>query len=189
VNEEGANEEGAETSRPRVATADEENEAADSLEALRIDETAQSTVSDKDQGENLGRGPEIFCCRLTGSVVDPHHIDADPNSDHDPDADPDPDYHFDADPDPDFYLMRMRIRMRILVTKMMRIRIHNTADSDTLCLSFYSLHSLWIEIIRQQNPGILSHLSYHEVEPRSWFIMILTNFCCCHVLYPPPPTC
>jgi hypothetical protein len=34
--------------------------------------------------------------------------------------DPDPAYHFDADPD--FYLMRMRIQ----VTKMMRIRIHNT---------------------------------------------------------------
>jgi hypothetical protein len=32
--------------------------------------------------------------------------------------------NFDADPV--FYLMRMRIRMRIQVTKMMRIRIHNT---------------------------------------------------------------
>jgi hypothetical protein len=42
------------------------------------------------------------------------------------DADPDPAYHFDAAPDadPDFYLMRMRIQ----VTKMMRIQIHNTAS-------------------------------------------------------------
>jgi hypothetical protein len=39
------------------------------------------------------------------------------------DADPDPAYHFDVNPDPDFYLMRMRIQ----VTKMMRIRIHNAA--------------------------------------------------------------
>ena len=39
------------------------------------------------------------------------------------DADPDPAYHFFADPD--FYLMR--IWMRIQVTKMMLIRIHNAA--------------------------------------------------------------
>jgi hypothetical protein len=56
-------------------------------------------------------------------------IDADPI--------PEPAYHFDADavPDPDFYLIRIRILfdpdtdfylMRIHVTKMMRIRIHNT---------------------------------------------------------------
>jgi hypothetical protein len=46
-------------------------------------------------------------------------IDADPV--------PDPAYHFDADPDadPDFYLMRMRIQ----VTKMMRI--HNTGADLT----------------------------------------------------------
>jgi|LakMenE01Jun11ns_1017448.scaffolds.fasta_scaffold9117418_2 hypothetical protein len=41
-------------------------------------------------------------------------IDADPV--------PDPAYHFDSDPE--FYLMR--IWMRIQVTKIMRIRIHNT---------------------------------------------------------------
>jgi hypothetical protein len=42
------------------------------------------------------------------------------------DADPVPDlaYHSDADSDPYFYLMQ--IRMRIQVTKLMRIRIHNT---------------------------------------------------------------
>ncbi len=34
-----------------------------------------------------------------GSVVDPHHVDADPGST----------YHSDADPDSDFYLMRIRI--------------------------------------------------------------------------------
>ncbi len=39
----------------------------------------------------------------------------------DPDPVPDPSYHSDADPDPDFYLMRIHI------TKVMRIRIHNTA--------------------------------------------------------------
>ncbi len=39
--------------------------------------------------------------------VDPHHIDADPDSTYHPDADP-----YGA-PDSDFYLMRMRIRMRI----------------------------------------------------------------------------
>ncbi len=38
-----------------------------------------------------------------GSVVDPHHLDADPDST----------YHPDADPDYDFYLMRIRIRIFI----------------------------------------------------------------------------
>jgi hypothetical protein len=45
---------------------------------------------------------------------------------------PDPAYHFDTDrdaePNSDFYFMLMRIPMRIQVTKMMRIRIHNTAS-------------------------------------------------------------
>jgi hypothetical protein len=43
--------------------------------------------------------------RHTGNVVDPNHVDADPDStyhpDADPDADPDSDFLFDADPDPD----------------------------------------------------------------------------------------
>jgi hypothetical protein len=41
----------------------------------------------------------------------------------DADPVPDPAYNFDAHPDsdPDFYLMRMRIWMRIQVSKMMRI--------------------------------------------------------------------
>jgi hypothetical protein len=49
------------------------------------------------------------------------------------DADPDPVYHFDLNPDvdPDFYLMRMRIRMLIQVTKMMRI--HADPDPKHLC--------------------------------------------------------
>jgi hypothetical protein len=33
--------------------------------------------------------------------VDPHHIDADPDSPYHPDADPDSNFLFDADPDPD----------------------------------------------------------------------------------------
>jgi hypothetical protein len=37
----------------------------------------------------------------------------------DPDPATDPAYHFDADPHPNFYLMRMRIK----VTKMMRIHL------------------------------------------------------------------
>ncbi len=44
-------------------------------------------------------------------VVDPHHVDADPDST----------YHTDADPDSDFYLMRIQIRIFTL----MRIRIHS----------------------------------------------------------------
>jgi hypothetical protein len=46
----------------------------------------------------------------------------------DADLVPDPAYHFDADPG--FFLMRMSIRMQIQVTKMMRIRIHKTAQYD-----------------------------------------------------------
>ncbi len=46
--------------------------------------------------------------------------------DADPDPVSDPSYHFDADPDLDFYLMWMRIRSGIQVTKMMRI----PADPD-----------------------------------------------------------
>ncbi len=49
------------------------------------------------------------------SVEDPHHFDADPDSDST--------YHPDADPDSDFCLMGMQIRMRI--------RSHNTADTDS----------------------------------------------------------
>jgi hypothetical protein len=44
--------------------------------------------------------------------VDPHHLDADPDSTYQPNADPDADqgcFLFDADPDPDFYLMRIRL--------------------------------------------------------------------------------
>jgi hypothetical protein len=38
---------------------------------------------------------------LSSCVVDPHHIDADPDSPYHPDADPDSNFLFDADPDPD----------------------------------------------------------------------------------------
>jgi hypothetical protein len=46
---------------------------------------------------------------LLGSVVDPHHFDADPDKDPDstygyhPDADPDSDFLFGADPYPTFH--------------------------------------------------------------------------------------
>jgi hypothetical protein len=45
----------------------------------------------------------------TASFEDPHHFDADP--------DPDPSCDFVADPDAIFYLMRFRIRIRILASK------------------------------------------------------------------------
>ncbi len=54
----------------------------------------------------------------TSSVVEPHHVDADP------DADPDSTYHPDADPGSDFYLMLIRIRIFTL----MRIRIQILAS-------------------------------------------------------------
>jgi hypothetical protein len=38
---------------------------------------------------------------LAGSVVDSHHLDADPDSTYHPDADLDSTYHPLADPDPD----------------------------------------------------------------------------------------
>ncbi len=43
---------------------------------------------------------------MIASVTDPHHLDADP------DTNPDPTYYFDADPDADpdpFYLLWIRI--------------------------------------------------------------------------------
>jgi hypothetical protein len=95
-----------------------------------------------------GSGSSIFpqCgsgFRLAISVVDPQHIDADPDSTYHPDADPNSAFylriririqilaskyrnHFDADPYSDFNLMWMRTRMQIQVTKMMRI----PADPD-----------------------------------------------------------
>ena len=47
--------------------------------------------------------PDPDHANITISVVAPHHIDADP------DTDPDSTYHPDADPDSDIYLMRIRI--------------------------------------------------------------------------------
>ncbi len=39
--------------------------------------------------------------RLTASVADPHHIDADPDLAFHFDANPDPSFYYDSDPDPD----------------------------------------------------------------------------------------
>jgi hypothetical protein len=41
-------------------------------------------------------------------MVDPHHIDADPDSTYHPDADPDPTFHPDADPDTDTSLKKLK---------------------------------------------------------------------------------
>jgi hypothetical protein len=49
-----------------------------------------------------------------GSVVDSHHVAADPDSTYHPHADPDSDFSFDADPDPTFTLMRIRIQILAL---------------------------------------------------------------------------
>jgi hypothetical protein len=67
---------------------------------------------------------------VLSSVLNPHHVDVDPDWTYHHDADPDP----DADPDSDFYFIRIRIRLftlmkiqiRIQGTKMMRIH----ADPD-----------------------------------------------------------
>jgi hypothetical protein len=53
-----------------------------------------------------------------GSVVDPHHVDADPDST----------YHPDADPDSDFYLMWIRIRLLLDVDPYPTF--HSDADPD-----------------------------------------------------------
>jgi hypothetical protein len=60
--------------------------------------------------------------QLLGSVVDPRHLDADPDSIYHQDANP------DADPDSDFYLMQMRIRTWIRFFTLMRIRIYILAS-------------------------------------------------------------
>ncbi len=54
-------------------------------------------------------------CRLVeASVVDPYHVDADPDPtyhpDADPDSDPDSDFLFYADPDPTFHPIKMAPR-------------------------------------------------------------------------------
>jgi hypothetical protein len=50
---------------------------------------------------------------VKANVVDPHHVDADPDADSDSTYNPDAD--LDADPDSDFYLMR--ILVQILASK------------------------------------------------------------------------
>ncbi len=64
----------------------------------------------------------ISACRatvaITISFVDPHHVDADPDSNYQPDADPDSDIH----------LIRMRTRIRIRLFTLMRIWIRILAS-------------------------------------------------------------
>jgi hypothetical protein len=43
-------------------------------------------------------------CKVTGSVMDPHHFDADPDSAYHLDADPDLTFQPVADPDPSFQI-------------------------------------------------------------------------------------
>ncbi len=61
-------------------------------------------------GFNRRKNQRLMHCVPWGSVVDPHHVDADPDTTYHPDADPDsdffyadpyPTFHFDADPDAD----------------------------------------------------------------------------------------
>jgi hypothetical protein len=53
--------------------------------------------------------------------VDPHHVDADPDStyhpDADPDADPDSGFLFDADSIRHFILVRIRILVQMIASK------------------------------------------------------------------------
>jgi hypothetical protein len=102
----------------------------------------------------------IISC-VQPNVVDPHHVDADPDPTFHFDADPDltchfdagqdaePDFLYDAFPDagpyPYFYLMQIRIRVVYLmripipiqVPKMMRIRIHNTVPAKPVLYCLY----------------------------------------------------
>jgi hypothetical protein len=68
---------------------------------------------------------QLYACYAIGkilpvSVVDPHHLDVDPDADLT--------YHPDAHPDPDFYLMRMQSRVRVRLFILMRIRIQILAS-------------------------------------------------------------
>ncbi len=64
------------------------------------------------KAKTLKKVPYILACHL--------------QNDGDPELVPDSYYHFDADLD--FYLMQMRIRMRIQVTKMLWIHADQDAD-------------------------------------------------------------
>jgi hypothetical protein len=55
---------------------------------------------------------------ITSSVVDPHHLDADPDST----------YYPDADPESDFHLMRIRIWIRLFTLTLIWIRIQIQAS-------------------------------------------------------------
>ncbi len=51
------------------------------------------------------------------SIVDRHHVDADPDSTHHPDVDPDSDYYLMQTQIRLFTLMLIRIRIQILASK------------------------------------------------------------------------
>jgi hypothetical protein len=60
---------------------------------IRIRNPGQSTTQRK-----LEESVLLYFCSMENSVVDPHHVDADPDSTYHPNADP------DADPDSDFFI-------------------------------------------------------------------------------------
>ena len=72
-------------------------------------------VIDEEQSDG---DPQLSLPFSLSSVVDPHHVDADPDSTCHPDVYP------DADQYSDFYLMRIRIPLFIF----MRFRIQNLAS-------------------------------------------------------------
>jgi hypothetical protein len=47
------------------------------------------------------------------SVVDLHHVDADPDSTYHPDADPNSTFHSDADPDPSFQIKAQTLEKKL----------------------------------------------------------------------------
>jgi hypothetical protein len=78
--------------------------------------------------------------------VDPHHVDADPDSTYHPDADPDSDFYF---------LMQMRIRIRVRLFTLMRIQIqiqilaskrHKTFERK--CSNRRVCHTFWLFICK-----------------------------------------
>jgi hypothetical protein len=87
------------------------------------------------------------------SVVDPHHIDADPDSSYHPDGDP--------DADSNFYLMRIRIRMGMQVIEM--IGSGSTTLVSWIGYGFGSVLVMWIRI-QEVFVGIFFYLQYNTLQ-------------------------